>query len=469
MPRQPFSLLKGDAVENVDYRDNLPENMMPILHNILDTPGYYISFPGLTQVATGYGTDRGAVYNERLSTQFRVTGTDFVEVLSDGSVTKLGTIPGTNQVVMPYSFNTQCIIAEGNMYLYDRTNGFRQVTDPDLGSPYDATWIDGYYFLTDGEYIYHTDLTDESSIDPLKFATAEFMPDPSLAVVKTQDNKIVVFGRYSIEYFIDVAADNFAFQRVNSRGLKIGIISSLCKCEVHGHWYFIGSRKNETLGVHVLSAGQTQKISTREIDKLLAQYSDADFKNVRMETWEFENSSLVIIHLPNEVLCFRPDIAVKYSPEVAWFKLKSDIQGNTPYRAINGVYDPRFSAFIVGDKQNTNIGKLDLSKATQYGNKVEWILYSPFLALETASINELELETISGDYTSDGEVTVAFSMTKDGRTYSKEFWASYGAPNEYNKRFILRRLGYVNNWVGFKFRGISDARVAFARGFITYD
>jgi hypothetical protein len=38
----------------------------------------------------------------------------------------------------------------------------------------------------------------------------------------------------------------------------------------------------------------------------------------------------------------------------------------------------------------------------------------------------------------------------------------YGSPNNYNKRFIVRRLGYVNDWVGFKFRGVSKSKVAFA-------
>ena len=45
------------------------------------------------------------------------------------------------------------------------------------------------------------------------FATAEFMPDDSLGVAKTQDNKVAVFGRYTIEYFQNVATENFAFQR----------------------------------------------------------------------------------------------------------------------------------------------------------------------------------------------------------------------------------------------------------------
>ena len=82
------------------------------------------------------------------------------------------------------------------MFLYSVGGGFVEVTDINLGDPIDGVWINGYYFLTDGENIYHTDINDESAIDPLKFATAEFMPDTSVGLGKTQDNKVIVFGRY---------------------------------------------------------------------------------------------------------------------------------------------------------------------------------------------------------------------------------------------------------------------------------
>ena len=111
------------------------------------------------------------------------------------------------------------------MFLYDPVGGFREVVDADLGSPIDGVWIDGYYFLTDGQYIYHTDLTDEAAIDPLKFATAEFMPDLSLGVAKTQDNKVIVFGRYTIEYFTNAATPNFAFSRIKKILLKAIVLN----------------------------------------------------------------------------------------------------------------------------------------------------------------------------------------------------------------------------------------------------
>ena len=143
---------------------------------------------------------------------------------------------------MPYSFETQAVIANGDMFLYDGTT-FSQITDPDLGDPIDGVWVRGYYFLTDGENVYHTDINDESSIDPLKFSTAEFMPDKSLGVAKTQDDKVMVFGRYTLQYFIDVATANFAFSNIETRAQKIGIVATHAKCESGGNWFITGGRK----------------------------------------------------------------------------------------------------------------------------------------------------------------------------------------------------------------------------------
>ncbi len=468
MPQSVVNLIKGDRVDpKTDYRDALPVNMYAVRKPILGADGYMLCYPGLTKFADGEGVDRGGNYNDRFEEQYRVSGDSFVSVNTNGTTTELGTIPGTLQAAMPYSFNTQAVIANGRMFLYSPSGGFAEVTDSDLGNPIDGVWVDGYYFLTDGEFIYHTDIDDESSIDPLKFATAEFMPDKSLGVAKTQDNKVVVFGRYTIEYFIDAATANFAFQRVPARAQKIGIVATHAKTEVGGKWYITGGRKEESLGVHIVTLGKSQKVSTREVDKILAQYTEPQLADMRMETRMEENVTFVLVHLPNETLCFNESLASGIGADNAWTILKTDVQGEATYRAINGVHDARLGFWVYGDKLNGNIGKLDNSVFTHYDEIVEWLLYTAFLDLDGFSVDEIEIETIPGNTTFD-DATVAFSMTYDGQTYGKEWWVMYGEPLEYGKRFFLRRLGYVRDWTGFKFRGATKSRMSFARCKVTY-
>lgn len=462
MPTAQVNIIKGDRVSDLtDYRDALPVNMYAVKRDILGASGYMLCYPGLTEFATGVGIDRGGVFNERFGQQYRVSGNTMLNVKPDGNVDSLGTILGSSQVAMPYGFNTQGIVADGSFYLYSPSGGFQKVTDTDLGYPIDAVWVDGYYFFTDGEYIYHTDITDETAIDPLKFATAEFMPDKSLGVAKTQDNKVLVFGRYTLEYFINAATANFAFQRVETRAQKIGIVATHAKCETGNKFYITGGRKDEALGVHIVGLGSSEKVSTREIDKILSAYAESELSNMRMESRMEDDVYFVLVHLPNETLCFNETIASTLGKQYAWTILKTDVAGDSVYRGINGVFDANLGQWIYGDKLNGNIGKLDNTVFTHYGETVEWLLYSPFLRLDTASIDEIEIETIPG-HTASSDATVAISLTYDGVTYGNEWFELYGSQNDYNKRFIIRQLGYVGDYVGIKLRGATSSRMAFA-------
>ena len=468
MPPLKVPLIKGDRVDpKTDYRDALPVNMYAVKRPILGADGYMLCYPGLTRLGDGSGIDRGANYNDRFGEQYRVSGEKLIKVNTDGTTDVLGSVSGALQAAMPYSFNTQCVIANGRMFLYSPSGGFLEVTDADLGDPIDGVWVDGYYFMTDGEYLFHTDIDDETSIDPLKFATAEFMPDKSLGVAKTQDNKVIVFGRYSLEYFVDRATENFAFQRVETRAQKIGIVATHAKCESGGKWYITGGRKEESVGVHIVTLGSAQKISTREIDKVIGQYTEPELANMRMESRTEDDTVFVLVHLPNETLCFNESIAGVVGKDGAWTILKTDFAGDATYRGINGVFDARSAEWVYGDKIDSTIGKLDNSVFTHYEAIVEWILFSPFLDLESMSIDEIEMETIPGNNTID-DATVAFSITSDGQTYGQEWWAMYGEPLDYGKRFFIRRVGYVSDWVGLKFRGATKSRMSFAATKVTY-
>lgn len=467
MPSQkiPITLIKGDKISaQTDYLDVLPENMFAVPKPVMGAAGFMMQHYGLTEYGTGSGPDRGGVWNERLQMHFRVSYTQFMIVEEDGQNQRFGTIPGMDQVSMPYSFNTQAVIGGGAFYLYDPVNGFRQVLDADVKTPIDGTWIDGYYFLTDGEFLYHTELNDESQVSPLAFATAEFAPDPTLGVGKTADDKVIVFNRYTTEFFANVASNNFAFSRIQARALKIGIVATHAKCELKQSWYFVGSRKESDLGVHVLGVGSSQQISTRAIDRILGQYTEPQLADMSMEAIEVDGMSFVYIHLPNETLLFNETVANASGVDNAWSILKRGT-GSLPWRGINGVFDPRLGQWVFGDKIDLRLGILDPISVDQYGEMAEWVLYTPFMYLEGLSVDSLNIDTMPGHSPSD-DATLFVSLTYDGVTYGHEVTALYGRTGDYNQRYIVNRMGYVRNWVGFKLRGASRAKMAFGRGYL---
>lgn len=461
----PINLIKGDKMSiQTDYLDALPENMYAVPKPILGAAGYMLQHEGLSEFGTGVGPDRGGVWNERLLGHYRVSYTQFIILNENGSNDRFGNIPGLSQVSMPYSFNTQAVIGGGNFYLYDRVNGFRQVTDPNVRNPIDGVWIDGYYFLTDGEYLYHTTLIDESVIAPLAYATAEFSPDPVLGLGKTADDKVIVFNRYTIEYFANVASTNFAFSRIQARAVKMGIVATHAKCEMNQNWYFVGSRKEGSLGIHMLGVGDTTTISTRSVEMILSNYTEQDLQGMSMEARSNDGTAFIIVHLPNETLLFNETIAKSAGLDNAWSILKRGT-GTDTWRGINGVFDPRVGKWIYGDKADLRIGYLDPLVTTQYGQSSEWVLYTPYMHLEAMSIDRLVIETIPGQSPA-RDATMFLSITYDGMTWGKEYTQLYGTPGNYNTRYIVSRLGYVRNWVAFKMRGVSGARMAFGRGYV---
>jgi len=409
---------------------------------------------------------RGGLWNERQQNLYRMLNGSFYSISPDGAKTSLGAVTGNGQCSLPYSFNTQAIIGDGKYFLYDPVNGFRQVTDPDLGNPIDAVWVDGYYFFTDGEYLYHTDIANESSIDPLKFATSEFSPDPTIGVGLTTDNKVMAFNRYTIEYFINQANENFAFSRLSSRTVSAGTVGTYAKTQINGTWYIMGGAKDSDISIYVVGTGSVLPIASREVSKIISSYTETQLTETVLESRTVDGYPYLIVHLPNQVLMFNLKLAELSGIDQAWSLLVSDTN-NTPYRAINGVFDPRRGQWVYGDKYTTKLAFLDATVATHYGDIAEWTIYTPFTYLETASVDELSVETIPG-FTTTSDATVFIALTYDGINYSMEHSLMYGLPSKYNQRFGVYRLGYIDNYFSMRLRGASRSRMAFAAATIVY-
>ncbi len=466
MPAMQISLIKGDSVDNnTEYRDSLPINMFVVPRDVLETNGYLINWYGLAEHTTGQGVDRGAIWvsADGLRGHYRVSGSSLIRVNTDATVTVLGDIAGSDEASMDYSFNNLAIVADGKLYYYSPSGGLRQITDADVGSPIDITWVDGYFFLTDGKDIYHSDVLDEEMFNPLEFGNAQTSPDPSQGVGRNEDNEVVVFGSFTTEPFTNVGTENFAFRRITQKSLNIGIMGTHCKADMNGKWYVIGRRKESAPSFHIVSLGSENSISTRETDKIISQYVESDFENATVNVMIRDNMKLVTFNLPNHTLLFNETIAEKMGIDNAWTILKSDLNGDLTYRAKNPILDPDNAKWIVGDKRDQRIGVLDQSICTHYSDIVEWIIDTPFINLAGKVVHQLSLETISG-ISPDEDATVALSVTRQGRHHVPEHWVDMGANYDYDQRFIVRQpFGFVRHYISIRFRGASRSRMSLAK------
>ena len=491
------TLIKGDRFDpyEVDYRDGIPVNMFAINKKVLGAAGYMQQFYGISVMGQGssFGISRGAIYAPviKLKTMFRVMGDTLFRIILDPdsgqvSTQDLGTIPGTGQVSMTYSNNNLIIVADKKLFYFNYGDLLREITSGGVvGSPIDVTWIDGYVFLTNGKQIYHSTLADEEVFKIEDFQEPNFVPDEVVAIAKNDDDELVVWSNFSTQHYINVGTANFAFQNLARKTSKYGAMGPYCKMDLNGIYYMIGKREGTNPTFYIYSRGSTEIIASRQMEIELNKYDDADlFENASIDAFYSEGIEFVMFHLPKSCFLFNPEAAKTMGPEFAWSELTSNLAdgSSVPYRGINIARDEIINELTCGDKylddNEGRFGQLRTDLATQYTNDTEWELYSPFLNLEGQSIDSMEIQTIPGvqkyipdllnpepdprqrmPETPDPKVFV--SITQDGRIYGTEWIELYGKKYDYNIRFIIRRLGYVRHWIGFKFRGYSGSRVAF--------
>lgn len=469
MPDIKLSLIKGERVTDYDYRDSLPVNMIAVARGVKGDAGYMISHDGIDKLADVAGLCRGATFNERLNSQFRVNGDYLEEINPTGTVNQIGYTPGRNPVSFAESSSTQAVISDGNMWLYDGVS-LKQVTDPQLGRPIDITWFSGIYVLTDGEFLYQTDITDETSISPLKYSSSEYSADPIKAVARNDQNQIIAFNRYTIEYFYfnaNAPVGTSVLFPIQGRAAKIGIVGTKCQCQLDGAFYILGGRKEESPSIHILNGSQEATVATREIDKIISKYSESELESAYLESRTVDRDKFLIVHLPCETLIYNRTIAEKYGNDNAWSFVKSGGNNSDPWRGIYGVFDPRLSKWVYGDKQDAVIGTLNDQFAKQYEESAECICYTPIVPLSCISINELEISTIAGYAATD--FTSAISISYDGVTYGKEYWNKISAVNNYGLRYIVRRVGFVRDEFSMRFRFISDKKMALGAVNVVYE
>ena len=278
------------------------------------------------------------------------------------------------------SFNTQAILSDGKLFYWDNAT-LKPVNDPDLGVPIDITWFKGIYVMTDGESIFHTDIADEFSISPLKYSSSEFASDPVKAVAKNDQNQILAFNRYSTEYFYfngGAPAGTSVLQPISGKSTKIGIVGTHCQAELDGMFFILGGRKEESPSIHILNGGQEATIATREIDKILSQYSEKELSKAYLESRVVDRDKFLIVHLPDYTLLYNHTVGSKFGGSVAWTYVKTGVDIDEPWRAKYGVFDPRNSSWIYGDLKENKLAYLNSETALQYDGQAESICYHTY-------------------------------------------------------------------------------------------
>jgi hypothetical protein len=433
--------------------------MVPVILKSGISDGYFRPADGIVSLGTGPGIDRGGIEWQGLL--YRVMGTKLVSISSLNVVTVIGDVGGTGQVTFDYSFDYLAVASGGNLFLYRPSTGLQQVTDPDLGTVVDVVWVDGYFMTTDGEFLIVTELNDPFSVNPLKYGSAEADPDPIVALLKVR-NEVYALNRHTIEVFDNVGGSLFPFQRVEGAQVQRGAIGTHACCNFMESIAFIGGGRNEAPAVWLISGSNAQKISTREIDLILEEFTETQLSNVLVESRVDKGYRHLYIHLPNRTLVFDAEATTKAGMPV-WFTLTSSLVGNSLYRARNLVWV--YNKWVVGDPSSVSFGYLSDSLSSHWGVLNGWEFATIILYNESRGLifHEMELIALTGNAIFGTDPSIFTSYTEDGLTYSQERVCKAGVTGVRGKRLSWLQQGRMRQWRAQKFRGTSDAQLSVAR------
>lgn len=442
-----------------DFERSYPLNLVPNVEGTGISSGYLRTAPGVDTFTTGRGKDGGGiVWNDLL---YRVSGTKLISVTNDGVVELIGTVGGSGRAGLTCSFDRLAVARNRKLYLYDTTNGFVQVTDPDLGPVLDVVWQDGYFITTDGTSIVVTELNDPTAVDPLKYGSSEADPDPIMGL-GSRRGELIAFNRFTTEVFFNSGTTGFPFTRNRGAQVDKGIVGTAAKCRFLETYAFVGSGHNEQPQVYLLGEGQAQPISTREIDRLLAAMLDEDLAAVQIEAREGNGVKELYVHLPDQTLVYS-HLASQDLNLPVWYRLAAGTDGLVPYRPRN--FTLAYSEWHCGDAESSNLGVLTDLHGTVFDEPTNWQFDAQLVYSEGkgAVCHNLELVGFYGRADPGQEPRLFMRWTDDGVEYSQERSARSGYSGQRSLRVAWRRNGFIRQWRSFRFRGVSGTPISFSR------
>lgn len=460
-----------------EFRTSYPRNLVPVIKNTGIGKMFLRSAEGLTRFDVGApaltGHDRGAIAWQGVC--YRVIGTNFVSVNAVGGVTVLGQLPDDgNPVVMAHGYTNQgiAIISAKTLWFYTvqtPTTGatlqapkLQQCTDPSVGKPIDMLWIAGYFALSDGTTCYLTQLANQFTFNTQLFGNDSNSGDPLNALLKFR-NELYMCNRYTIAVFDNTGGTGFPFTENTGATIQKGVIGPYAKTNTSQGFAFVGGAEDEAPSVWLsVGLGVATKIATREVEMVLAQYTEAVlYGNVSLDYRAEKDQQFIYLNLPDYTFVY--DVAgSQVAQQPIWFMLDSSADGNGSWRAWHPVYC--YGKFLFGDKLDQRVGYLDSTIAAQYGTNARWQFDTVFAHNQGKGLIVTTMELIGTfGHAALGETdTMSMQYTNDGRIWSTPRYISMGSQGNARQRAQWRPKHFFRNFRGYRFAGFNAAPISFA-------
>jgi hypothetical protein len=225
---------------------------------------------------------------------------------------------------------------------------------------------------------------------------------------------------------------------------------------------FMGGGRNEDISVYIGANGETQKLASPEIDRILSDYTEEQLSTAYLENQLIDSQNYLYVHLPDRTLVYNATASQALSVPV-WFVLTSSISGYEQYRARYFV--KCYNKWTCADTNGNKVGYLTDTISSHYGDDVRWEFGTSIIYNEGkgAIISELELVALTGRVQFGLSPTMQTQYSLDGVTWSQLKSINAGNRGNRSKRLTWFQQGMMQNWRVQRFKGDSQSFLSFAR------
>jgi hypothetical protein len=387
---------------------------------------------------------RGSIELEDLDCIYTVHSTSVYKVVEDGTVTRIGTIPGSdivemsrNQATVP-QVSIHC--AAGEFYI--EADVVKKVTDEDLPTNVVSQDHAGGYtvYLLDDRRFFISSINECQTVDGLDYTTAEQSADPAVRV--KADGDIFIFKRRQIEQYRNTGNADFPFEPIGSP-IKHGLLAAEAVTQFDNTLAFVG---DDSIVYRIAGTGAVQRISNHGIERTIA--NDADQSSISALSYTAEGHTFPTFTGTDWTRSY--DAATGF-----WHSRESYQLGK--WRARN----PRriWGKTIVGDALSGNLYYLDKDSFVEDDMPLIWGVDTPTLNVfpNGGVMDALHIDVATGVGIRNSELPkLMLDWSVDGgQTYKGRRELQLGATGD-RVRVTTRMLGrFGTKGVKFRFR-ISD-------------
>jgi hypothetical protein len=386
--------------------------------------------PGIVEFSdTEAGPCRGMIFMPDLEKLYTVHNSSMYRHTSDGTATRVGTIPGVAQVELSRNQNSDpqiTILGPAGAQIVE-SDATVFVTDGDLpsGAISQCNAVNRTIYAYEDRTGYFSGINESGTVGALDFFTFDSQAGKLLKVFSDR-GELFGFGNSWIDVFAKTESADapFVYQTTIPRGLLAQ--HSLIRYDNSLAWV------SDDQNIHKLGAGYgTQVISNPEISRLIED--DIDQPGIIGFSFDQEGHAFASWSGTNWTKVH--DASTK-----VWHDRKS--YGFDRWRAIHSVR--AFGKTLVGDRLSGKVGYLDKDVFTEYGGTMVWQVVSPPMHAFPGGfiLDALHFDMATGFGSLGSTPKVMIETSRDGgQTFTQYREVSLGVPGNYQARVTTRRLG----------------------------